>query len=119
MPMDRSLASEVVRTGQAISVPDLAADPRAVDPSSIQGWPQLGPVVVVPMRAGAGIEGVLALAWTPEHAGGFQNIDAGHAGQLRRAGGPRDAGRPVPARTSRASTSSRTGTGSAETCTTS
>ena len=74
MPMDRSLASEVVRTGQPISVPDLAAEPRAMDPSSIEGWPQLGPVVVVPMRAGAGIEGALALAWTPERAGGFQNI---------------------------------------------
>ena len=96
MPMDRSLASEVVRTGQPISVPDLAAEPRAMDPSSIEGWPQLGPVVVVPLRAGAGVEGALALAWTPERAGGFQNVVPAHAGQLRRTGRPRDAGLPCP-----------------------
>ena len=119
MPMDRSLASEVVRTGQPISVPDLAAEPRAMDPSSIEGWPQLGPVVVVPMRAGAGVEGALALAWTPEHAERLPEHRAGHAGQLRRTGRPRDAGLPCPRGPVSASTSSRTGTGSPETCTTS
>ena len=40
------------------------------------GWPSLGPAVVVPLGSGSGLEGVLALAWTPEHAAGFDSVDA-------------------------------------------
>ena len=69
LPMDRSLASEVVRTGEPISVPDLADDPRAWTRRRSRAGPGSGPVVVVPLRAGrSGVEGVLALAWTPERA---------------------------------------------------
>src|SRR6478609_10519333 len=41
LPMEQSLASLVVRTGLPVSVDDLATDPRAVDPSFLDGWPQL------------------------------------------------------------------------------
>jgi signal transduction histidine kinase len=76
LPMHHSLAAQVVRTGEAVAVRDLASDPRAVDPSSTLGWPSLGPAVVVPMGSGSGVEGVLALAWTPEHGARFDAVDA-------------------------------------------
>ena len=76
VPMKRSLASMVVRTGRPVWVEDVTADERAVDPSSIDGWPDLGPVMVVPLRSGQGIEGALSLAWTPANAAGFRHVDA-------------------------------------------
>ena len=75
LPMRESLASIVVRTGEAIAVDDLPSDPRAVDPSTLEGWPRLGPVMVLPLRSGRGVEGALALAWTPENADGFLRVD--------------------------------------------
>ena len=75
LPMERSLASIVVRTGTSLAVDDLSSDPRAVDPSSIPGWPRLGPVLVLPLLSGERVDGVLALAWTPEHADAFHRVD--------------------------------------------
>jgi signal transduction histidine kinase len=76
LPMHHSLAAQVVRTGEAITVRDLASEPGALDPSSPLGWLSLGPAVVVPLGSGSGLEGVLALAWTPEHGAGFDSVDA-------------------------------------------
>jgi signal transduction histidine kinase len=77
LSMERSLAAQVVRSGKPVSVPDLAADPRAVDPSSLMlGWPRLGPSIVVPLGSGSSVEGALALAWTPERRGGFEAVHA-------------------------------------------
>jgi signal transduction histidine kinase len=75
LPMGESLASIVVQTGEPMTVGDVAADERAVDPSSIPGWPKLGPVMVLPLRAGEGVEGVLSLAWTRERADLFGGVD--------------------------------------------
>jgi signal transduction histidine kinase len=74
LPLDHSLAQHVVNSGEGVSVEDLSADARAVDPSVIPGWPRLGPAMVVPFGAGNAVEGVLALAWTPEHAEGFYSV---------------------------------------------
>jgi len=76
LPMERSLAAEVVRSGKAMTVPDLSSDPRAVDPSVAFGLPPLGPAVVVPLRSGSGVEGVLALAWAVERAAEHEALDA-------------------------------------------
>lgn len=75
LPMDESLASLVVRTGIPVSVDDVSTDPRAVDPSSLEGWPRLGPVMVLPLRSGSGVDGVLSLAWTSERLDAFQRLD--------------------------------------------
>jgi signal transduction histidine kinase len=75
LPMKESLASIVVRTGEAIAVRDVASDPRAVDPSSLEGWPRLGPVVVLPLRSDRGVEGALSLAWKPENSDGYLRLD--------------------------------------------
>jgi signal transduction histidine kinase len=73
--MEESLASIVIRTGEAVAVDDLGSDPRAVDPSSLEGWPRLGPVIVLPLRSNRGVEGVLSLAWTPEHLADYHRVD--------------------------------------------
>ena len=75
LPMEKSLASLVLRTGLPISVDDLGTDPRAVDPSSLDGWPHLGPMMALPLRSGSGIEGVISLAWTPERIDAFRRVD--------------------------------------------
>jgi signal transduction histidine kinase len=75
LPMQESLASLVVRTGESVSVDDVSTDPRAVDPSSFDGWPRLGPAMVLPLRSGSGVEGVLSLAWTPERIDAFRRVD--------------------------------------------
>jgi signal transduction histidine kinase len=75
LPMNESLASVVVRTGEAVSVLDLGDDPRAVDPSSVLGWPKLGPAIVVPLGSRSGSEGVLALGWIPKRAERFHSVD--------------------------------------------
>jgi signal transduction histidine kinase len=75
LDLERSLASSVVRSGATMSVEDLASDPRALDLSAVLGWPSLGPAVVVPLRSGSRIEGVLALAWTPGNIARFHAVD--------------------------------------------
>jgi signal transduction histidine kinase len=76
LPMEHSLASIVVRTGEAVTVPDLGSDERAVDPSTVVGWPRLGPAVMVPLGSRAGVEGVLALAWSHDRADLVRTLDA-------------------------------------------
>ena len=75
LSLERSLASTVVRTREPVSVPDLGDDPRALDPAPALGWPRLGPAILVPLSSGTGVEGVLALAWFPEHVARFEAVD--------------------------------------------
>ncbi|MCW2784053.1 MAG: hypothetical protein JWP74_570 [Marmoricola sp.] len=74
--MDRSLAREVARSGKPLTVTDMASDPRATTMDVIAGWPVLGPAIVVPFGHGVGVEGALAIAWTPANASGFVGVDA-------------------------------------------
>jgi signal transduction histidine kinase len=76
LAMEKSLASRVVQSGETLVVPDVELEPGAVNPSMMPGWPRLGPIIVLPMRAADGIEGVLSLAWTPERAESFVTVDA-------------------------------------------
>jgi signal transduction histidine kinase len=76
LPMEESLASRVVRSGEPVVVEDLAVERGAVDPSALPGWPRLGPVMVLPLRSPNGAEGVLSLAWTPDRAESFHSVDA-------------------------------------------
>ena len=77
--------------------PTWPSDPRAVDPSPLPGWPALGPGDRGAAAARAsGVEGVLALAWTPEHAERCPRGRPRAAGQLRRAGRAGPPGRPGP-----------------------
>ncbi|HEX5086431.1 MAG TPA: GAF domain-containing protein [Nocardioides sp.] len=76
LPMEKSLASRVVQSGETLVVPDLELEPGAVNPSMMAGWPRLGPIIVLPLRTVDGVEGVLSLAWTPERADSFVMVDA-------------------------------------------
>ena len=74
--MDRSLAREVLRTGEPIVVEDIERDPRAVALSQLSGWPTLGPAIVVPLRTDDVVVGTLALAWSPDNADRFHEVEA-------------------------------------------
>jgi signal transduction histidine kinase len=74
--MQRSLARDVIRTGQLLAVDHLSEDPRAFSTAEIPGWPVLGPAIIVPLRNSSGTEGVLALAWAPEHVADYLAVDA-------------------------------------------
>jgi signal transduction histidine kinase len=76
VPKDDSLAGLVMSSGQAIVVEDLSADPRAAtDIMATEGWPALGPAVLVPLRTRSGVQGVLTLAWSPDRSHGSQEVD--------------------------------------------
>lgn len=75
LDLSESLAGLVVASGQAISVDDLAADPRATDVSAAFGWPQLGPAIVVPLRTTGGTMGVLSLGWVRGRTAEFEAVD--------------------------------------------
>jgi signal transduction histidine kinase len=69
LSLEHSVALSVVESGEPVSVRDIAKDGRSVAPSSLPGWPRVGPVIVVPLgSASSGVRGALALGWTPEHA---------------------------------------------------
>lgn len=76
VPLDRSLAREVLRTGEPVAVENLEDDGRAVSLSHIEGWPEVGPAIFVPLRADDVVVGTLALGWKPEHAQSFHEVDA-------------------------------------------
>jgi signal transduction histidine kinase len=80
--LDPSLAREVVLTGEAITTDDIGHDPRALDVSTFEGWPALGPALVVPMRSSSGVQGALALAWRPENTAAFHAVDAALPGSF-------------------------------------
>jgi len=67
--LDASLSRQVVRTGEPLRVPRYGGH-------GDDGRSGLGPAIIVPLRNPEGVEGVLALAWTPENADGFHNVDA-------------------------------------------
>ena len=68
VPMEKSLAARVVVEQTALTVPDLGAEPGAIDPAAELGLPRVGPAIVVPLGSGGNVEGALTLAWYPEHA---------------------------------------------------
>jgi signal transduction histidine kinase len=74
--LDRSISAEVARTAIPLQVENVSADPRFVMPSAT-GWPELGPAIFVPLGNSSGTDGVLVLAWSPENAESFYEVDAG------------------------------------------
>jgi signal transduction histidine kinase len=74
-PMDDSLAGSVMTTGEPVILEDLSADSRATRSSFGSSGKGIGPVVVVPLRTGDGVVGVLSLGWQPERRGHFEHLD--------------------------------------------
>jgi signal transduction histidine kinase len=65
----------VVRSQEAVTVPDLGAEPGAFDPAAELGLPRLGPAIAVPLGASGGVHGALTLAWLPENAARAETVD--------------------------------------------
>jgi signal transduction histidine kinase len=80
VPLDRSLAREVFRSGEPVVVESMTKDDRAVTLSHIKGWPEIGPAIVVPLRTHDTthdvVVGALALGWLPENEQKFHEVDA-------------------------------------------
>lgn len=75
LTQDGSLCNEVFTTGVPVATEDIAQDPRRGIMERIEGWPLIGPVIVVPLRAGKDVVGALALGWGPEHADRYHELD--------------------------------------------
>jgi signal transduction histidine kinase len=76
LPMDRTLAGLVISTGEALVVEDVATDPElAEDLVEREGWPMMGPAIVVPLRTSSGVQGALTLAWSREGLTNFHEVD--------------------------------------------
>ncbi|MET0524925.1 MAG: GAF domain-containing sensor histidine kinase [Nocardioides sp.] len=73
--LERSLARYVIEKGEPTAVESLGDDPRAIDFAGEFGWPRMGPAIVVPLKDAAGLQGALALAWTPDHLDDYWALD--------------------------------------------
>lgn len=75
-PIKESLAGVVIETGRGIVVEDVHQDPR-VDSTRLsqEGWPPLGPAVIVPMSSPTGVIGALSLVWGPGELGAVDAMD--------------------------------------------
>lgn len=75
LPLDASLAGQVILTGEPIIVDDARTDDRArVGLRAVPPGP-LGPTVLLPLRTPGGVVGVLGLGWTPDRATSFRDVD--------------------------------------------
>lgn len=72
---ESSLVSDVSTTGRSVSTSDVMRDDPAVAALDAPGWPRIGSAIVVPLRAGSGVVGALALGWTPERADDYHGVD--------------------------------------------
>jgi signal transduction histidine kinase len=75
VPLAGSLAGEVARSGEPLSVERLTEHSRAVGLTTVADLPELGPGILVPLRSSVGVEGVLALCWLPENADRAHALD--------------------------------------------
>ncbi len=73
--LERSLARLVIEKGEPTAVESLGDDPRAIDFTGEFGWPRMGPAIVVPLKDAAGLQGALALAWTPDRTHDYHALD--------------------------------------------
>jgi len=67
-------AEQVIETGASLSVDDVRDNTGHV-PNLPPGWPVIGPVIVVPLRAAGLVNGALSLAWVPERQAAYLEVD--------------------------------------------
>jgi signal transduction histidine kinase len=76
LPLEDSLAADVIRSEHPLSIDDLSIDARAMAKEQVAGWPRLGPALIMPLRSAGRIEGALTLGWAPDHAHRYLELDA-------------------------------------------
>lgn len=75
LPVTGSIAGMVVSSGEPVVIEDLGSDPRAHLTALGDRGNEIGPMVLVPLRTGDGVVGVLGLAWRPENVRSFHELD--------------------------------------------
>ena len=72
-----TLIGDAEVAAEAVVVEDLSTEPRWGDLGLAPGpsYPRLGPVVLLPMRSGGGVSGVLLLGWDETNAVLFRELD--------------------------------------------
>ena len=68
-----SLAGQVINSAAPVMIDDVRTDPRAAPLP--EGWPEIGPAIVVPLRAVGVVDGALSLAWTPDPQPAYSETD--------------------------------------------
>jgi signal transduction histidine kinase len=77
LPMGDSLVGQVMRTGEAMVVDDVTRESRGSSHTiDLEGWPVMGPALLLPLRTTEGIEGVLSLVWSAGREVAFRAVDA-------------------------------------------
>ncbi|MCW2867979.1 MAG: hypothetical protein JWR20_2167 [Marmoricola sp.] len=76
VPLSDTFSQRVVSTGEALTVTDLMSEGTAPAIVAAEGWPVLGPAIIVPLRSGEVVAGALGLAWTPDRVARFHEVDA-------------------------------------------
>lgn len=77
LPVTGSIAGMVVSSGEPVVIEDLANDPRALLTALGKHSDEIGPIVLVPLRTGEGVAGVLSLAWRQDNDASFHDLDVG------------------------------------------
>ena len=75
VPVEGSLAGRVIESGETVIVENAQHDRRTARAFLPPGWPEIGPLVMVPLRGPDGVEGVLTLAWAPGELTSFRLVD--------------------------------------------
>jgi signal transduction histidine kinase len=76
-PADRGIAGTVLTSGERVVVRDAAEDPR-YQQSGFQappGWPEVGPMVALPLCTDGTLTGVLSLIWARDREQAFVDTD--------------------------------------------
>jgi signal transduction histidine kinase len=76
IPVSGSLAGSVARSGEMFVVEDASLEQSQLSDFAVPAdWPSPGPVVILPLRSSAGIDGVLSVVWAKENAHRFYDVD--------------------------------------------
>lgn len=73
LSMEASLAGRAIEANEVVVVDDVRACPDVTAPPP--GFPEIGPVIVVPLRSSGVVEGALSLCWRPDRESAYREVD--------------------------------------------
>lgn len=72
--LEGTFSQQVVSTGEAITLDDLSTGATRLT-SDVEGWPEVPPAMIVPLRTRDVVVGALGLAWAPGRVDRFHEVD--------------------------------------------
>lgn len=72
--LEGTFSQRVVSTGEAIALDDLTPGSTPMT-SDVEGWPEVAPAMIVPLRTRDVVVGALGLAWAPSRVDRFHEVD--------------------------------------------